>query len=58
MYSSLQSKAVIDAGLLPVVLHVMDVGDYKSQKEAVWVITNYTSGSNLDQVFVYMRAIL
>ena len=43
-------QAVIDAGLVPVILQIMDHGDYKSQKEAVWVITNLTSGSSLKQV--------
>lgn len=43
-------KAVIDADLIPVILKIMDQGDYKSQKEAVWVITNLTSGSNIEQV--------
>ena len=43
-------QAVIDADLVPIVLQIMDHGDYKSQKEAVWVITNLTSGSSLSQV--------
>ena len=51
-------QAVIDAGLVPIILHIMDQGDYKSQKEAVWVITNLTSGSSLKQVYIEMFSVL
>lgn len=30
-------------------------GDYKTQKEVVWAITNYTSGGNIEQVIYMVR---
>ncbi len=31
-------------------------GDYKTQKEAVWAVTNYTSGGTVDQVVYLVQA--
>ena len=39
-----QIQSVIDANIIPGVIELMIKGDFKSQKEAVWVITNLTSG--------------
>jgi len=31
-------------------------GDYKTQKEAVWAVTNYTSGGTVEQVVYLVQA--
>lgn len=31
-------------------LHVFQTGDFKSQKEAAWAVTNYTSGGTVGQL--------
>lgn len=31
-------------------------GDFKSQKEAVWAVTNYTSGGTIDQIVYLVQA--
>lgn len=31
-------------------------GDYKTQKEAVWAVTNFTSGGTIEQVVFLVRA--
>lgn len=31
-------------------LHVLQTGDFKSQKEAAWAVTNYTSGGTVAQL--------
>ncbi|XP_006822540.2 importin subunit alpha-1-like, partial [Saccoglossus kowalevskii] len=31
-------------------------GDFKSQKEAVWAITNYTSGGTVEQIIMIVQA--
>lgn len=31
-------------------MFILSQGDYKTQKEAVWAITNYTSGGTVQQV--------
>jgi len=41
---------VIDAELLPFIIDVLGRGDYKTQKEAMWAITNLTSGGTPQQI--------
>lgn len=41
---------MIDANLVPLVINILAKGDFKSQKEAVWVITNLTSGGTPEQI--------
>lgn len=48
--NSEQIQKVIDAGILPPLLHVLQTGDFKSQKEAAWAVTNYTSGGTIAQL--------
>lgn len=31
-------------------------GDYKTQKEAVWAVTNYTSGGTIDQIIYLVQS--
>lgn len=49
-----QIQAVINAGLVPLIIDVLkgnnSAQDFKSQKEAVWAITNFTSASTIDQI--------
>ncbi|KAK5616429.1 hypothetical protein CRENBAI_011189 [Crenichthys baileyi] len=47
---SSQIQEVINAGLVPILVEVLQQGDYKTQNEAVWAVTNYTSGGTVDQV--------
>jgi len=41
---------VIEANIIPPLIQVMRAGDFKSQKEATWAITNLTSGGNVQQI--------
>ncbi|KAL9976416.1 hypothetical protein ACROYT_G013715 [Oculina patagonica] len=49
-----QIQAVINAGLVPLIIDVLkgnnSARDFKSQKEAVWAITNFTSASTPEQI--------
>ncbi|XP_010778207.1 importin subunit alpha-1 [Notothenia coriiceps] len=44
-----QIQEVINAGLMPMLVEILQQGDYKTQKEAVWAVTNYTSGGTMEQ---------
>lgn len=48
-----QVQAVIDAGLVPMIIHLLDRGDYQTQKEAAWAISNVTISGKADHV-LYM----
>ncbi|KAG0411597.1 hypothetical protein HPB47_011269 [Ixodes persulcatus] len=61
--SDAQTQAVIDAGALPHLRALLrhskvnlQKGDHKSQKEAVWAITNLTSGGSLEQIVYAVQA--
>ena len=43
-------QAIIDNQLLPYIIDVLARGDHKTQKEAVWAVTNLTSGGTPQQV--------
>ncbi|MCJ8742475.1 hypothetical protein PDJAM_G00082510 [Pangasius djambal] len=43
-------QQLITCGLLPHLVHVLKNADFKTQREAVWAVTNYTSGGTVDQV--------
>ncbi|XP_020610207.1 importin subunit alpha-4-like [Orbicella faveolata] len=49
-----QIQAIINAGLVPLIIEVLkgsnSARDFRSQKEAVWAITNFTSASTPDQI--------
>uniref|UniRef100_A0A8C7VP89 Importin subunit alpha n=1 Tax=Oncorhynchus mykiss TaxID=8022 RepID=A0A8C7VP89_ONCMY len=45
-----QVQAVIDAGLLPMIIHQLAKGDFGTQKEAAWAISNLTISGRKDQV--------
>ena len=40
-------------GLIPFLVVVLSKADFKTQKEAVWAVTNYTSGGTVEQI-VYL----
>lgn len=44
------SQEVLDIGLVPFVINVIDKGDFRSQREAVWVMNNLASGGLAQQV--------
>lgn len=35
---------------------ILKQGDFKSQKEAVWAVTNYTSGGTISQIIYLVQA--
>lgn len=41
---------VIDANLVPVVILALKQGDFRTQKEAAWAVSNFTVGGTQDQV--------
>uniref|UniRef100_A0A4W5L6C8 Importin subunit alpha n=1 Tax=Hucho hucho TaxID=62062 RepID=A0A4W5L6C8_9TELE len=45
-----QVQAVIDAGLIPLIIHQLAKGDFGTQKEAAWTISNLTISGRKDQV--------
>uniref|UniRef100_A0A8B9KMS3 Importin subunit alpha-4-like n=1 Tax=Astyanax mexicanus TaxID=7994 RepID=A0A8B9KMS3_ASTMX len=45
-----QVQAVIDAGLIPLIIHQLAKGDFGTQKEAAWAISNLTISGKKEQV--------
>lgn len=45
-----QVQAVIDAALLPKIIENLTKGEFQTQKEAAWAISNLTISGNKDQV--------
>ncbi len=41
---------VIDAQLIPQLIYVLLHGDFKTQKEAAWAVSNLTVGGTAEQV--------
>lgn len=41
---------VIDAGLLPPLINILQVAEFRTRKEAAWAITNATSGGSAEQI--------
>lgn len=41
---------VIDAQLVPLLVHVLAQGEFKAQKEAAWAVSNFTVGGTAQQV--------
>lgn len=41
---------VIDAGLLPPLISILQVAEFRTRKEAAWAITNATSGGSAEQI--------
>ena len=41
---------VIDAHLIPPLIQILVHGDFKTQKEAAWAVSNLTVGGSVEQV--------
>ena len=41
---------VIDADLVPMVIAALTHGDFRTQKEAAWAVSNFTVGGTQEQV--------
>lgn len=50
-----QIQAVIDAGLLPPLVELVQFGDVKTQKEATWAVSNFTCGGSVEQISLLVR---
>jgi hypothetical protein len=51
--NELQVQAVIDAALMPLIIHLLDRGDFQTQKEAAWAVSNVTISGKPEHV-LYM----
>jgi len=45
-----QVQCVIDANAFPVIIDLLDRGDYKTRKECLWIVANAASGGSNDQI--------
>lgn len=45
-----QVQAIIDAGLLPKIIQNLSKGEFQTQKEAAWAISNLTISGSREQV--------
>ncbi len=45
-----QVQAVIDAGLIPMIIHHLNKGEFQTKKEAAWAISNLTISGRKEQV--------
>lgn len=43
-------KMVMDADLLPPLITILQVAEFRTRKEAAWAITNATSGGSAEQI--------
>ena len=43
-------QTLIDEDVISLVVNALDKGEFKVQREAVWVITNFTSGGSVEQI--------
>ena len=45
-----QIQAVLDAGILPPLVHLLATAEFDIKKEAAWALSNATSGGTADQI--------
>lgn len=45
-----QIEHVINGDILPIIRSILEKGDFKSQKEAAWIVTNTTTSGTPEQV--------
>lgn len=45
-----QIQMVLDAGLIPPMITILAQGNFKTQKEAAWALSNLTVGGSVQQV--------
>lgn len=43
-------QMVIDAGLVPLLVQVLQTSEFRIQREAAWAVSNFTVGGTLEQV--------
>lgn len=48
--NSAQVQHVIDSHIFTLIAQILEKGDFKSQKEAAWVVTNTTTSGTSDQI--------
>ncbi|KAK2489037.1 hypothetical protein MC885_017982 [Smutsia gigantea] len=46
----IQTQAVIDANIFPVLIEILQKAEFRTRKEAAWAITNATSGGTPEQI--------
>nr|KAF6387408.1 hypothetical protein mMyoMyo1_007910 [Myotis myotis] len=45
-----QIQQIVNRGLVPFLIVVLSKADFKTQKEGLWAVTNYTSGGTVEQI--------
>jgi hypothetical protein len=53
--TQVQIQAVIQAELVPLLVHVLATGESRVQKKAAWAIMNYTLAASTDQVLYLVQ---
>lgn len=48
-------QMVIDANLVPTLIFTLTHGEFKTQKEAAWAVSNFTVGGTPEQVGVVLQ---
>ena len=43
-------QRLLDSGILPILLDIMNTAEFKTRKEAVWAVCNVISGGTPDQI--------
>jgi importin subunit alpha-1 len=46
-------QAVIEAGIIPPLLQILQIEEFEIKKEAAWAMSNATSGGTHDQIKYY-----
>ena len=49
-YILFHTQTLLDSGVLPILLDIMNTAEYKIRKEAVWAVCNAISGGTPEQV--------
>ncbi len=49
-WCALQIQAVLDANILPPLVHLLATAEFDIKKEAAWALSNATSGGTADQI--------
>lgn len=50
-----QIQQVVNHGLVPFLLGFLSQADFKTQKEAVWAVSNYTGGRIIGQTVYFVH---
>lgn len=49
---------VIDSGLVPPLINALAHGEFKTQKEAAWAVSNFTVGGTNEQVKLLVKSLV